>query len=60
MESNQGGVLILHETRPQMIEALPGLLDTLRARGFTFVQITAGPEGRAQALAAEDAVLTLQ
>ncbi len=60
MDSNQGGVLILHETRPQMIEALPGLLDTLRARGFTFVQITAGPEGRAQALAAEDAVLTLQ
>ena len=58
MESNQGGVLILHETRPQMIRALPGLLDELTARGFTFVQITAGPEGRARALAAEDAVLT--
>jgi peptidoglycan/xylan/chitin deacetylase (PgdA/CDA1 family) len=60
MESNQGGVLILHETRPQMIRALPGLLDELTARGFTFVQITAGPEGREQALAAEDAVLTLR
>ena len=60
MESNQGGVLILHETRPQMIQALPGLLDELTARGFTFVQITAGPEGRDQALAAEDAVLTLR
>lgn len=60
MEDNQGGVLILHETRPQMIQALPGLLDELTARGFTFVQITAGPEGRAQAMAAEDAVLTLQ
>lgn len=60
MESNQGGVLILHETRPQMIAALPGLLDELTARGFTFVQITAGPEGRAQALAADDAVLTLR
>ena len=60
MESNRGGVLILHETRPQMIEALPGLLDELTARGFTFVQITAGPEGREQALAAEDAVLRLR
>lgn len=60
MEDNQGGVLILHETRPQMIEALPGLLDELTARGFTFVQITAGPDGREQALAAEDAVLRLQ
>jgi len=60
MESNRGGVLILHETRPQMIQALPGLLDDLTARGFTFVQITAGPEGREQALAAEDAVLTLR
>jgi peptidoglycan-N-acetylglucosamine deacetylase len=60
MERNRGGVLILHETRPQMIQALPGLLDELTARGFTFVQITAGPEGREQALAAEDAVLTLR
>ena len=60
MESNRGGVLVLHETRPQMIQALPGLLDELTARGFTFVQITAGPEGRARALAAEDAVLTLR
>ncbi len=60
MEDNRGGVLILHETRPQMIQALPGILDELTARGFTFVQITAGPEGREQALAAEDAVLTLQ
>lgn len=60
MESGQGGVLILHETRPEMIQALPGLLDELTARGFTFVQITAGPEGREQALAAEDAVLKLR
>ncbi len=60
MESNRGGVLILHETRPQMIQALPGLLDELTARGFTFVQITAGPEGRERALTAEDAVLTLR
>lgn len=60
MESNRGGVLILHETRLQMIQALPGLLDALAARGFTFVQITAGPQGREKALAAEDAVLTLR
>jgi peptidoglycan-N-acetylglucosamine deacetylase len=60
MEENQGGVLILHETRPQMIQALPGLLDELDRRGFTFVQITAGQQGREQALAAEDAVLTIR
>ena len=60
MESNEGGVLILHETRPQMIRALPGLLDELTARGFTFVQITAGRDGRARALAAEDPVLSLR
>ena len=60
MEDNRGGVLILHETRPQMIQALPVILDELAARGFTFVQITAGPEGRERALAAEDAVLTLR
>lgn len=45
MESNRGGVLILRETRPQMIEALPGLLDELSARGLALVQIMAGPEG---------------
>ena len=60
MESNRGGVLILHETRPQMIAALPGLLDALTERGFTFVQITAGPEGRERALGADDPVLTLR
>ena len=59
MEESDGGVLILHETRPQMVAALPELLDTLQARGFGFVQITAGPEGRVKALAANDAVLTL-
>ncbi len=49
MEASGGGVLILHETRPNMIRALPALLDTLSARGFTFVQITAGAEGRRRA-----------
>lgn len=57
MEDSNGGVLILHETRPQMILALPGLIDELRARGFTFVQITAGPDGRMRAIEAEDPVL---
>lgn len=60
MEASQGGVLILHETRPQMILALPGLLDALEARGYRFVQITAGPDGRRRALAADDPVLTLE
>jgi len=54
MEASGGGVLILHETRPRMIEALPALLDTLTARGFTFVQITAGPEGRRRATEGPD------
>jgi peptidoglycan-N-acetylglucosamine deacetylase len=54
MEASGGGVLILHETRPQMILALPDLLDTLSARGFTFVQITAGPEGRRRATEGPD------
>ncbi|MFN4092644.1 MAG: polysaccharide deacetylase family protein [Brevundimonas sp.] len=58
MEAANGGVLILHETRPQMVAALPELLDTLTARGFGFVQITVGPDGRVKALAADDAVLT--
>jgi len=44
MESSRSRVLIMHETRPQMIEALPGLSDERTARGFTFLQITAGPE----------------
>lgn len=57
MESTNGGVLILHETRPNMVSALPGLLDELDARGFTFVQITAGEDGRERALAADDPVL---
>lgn len=57
MEKSNGGVLILHETRPQMILALPGLIDALRAQGFTFVQITAGPDGRLRAVSAEDPVL---
>lgn len=56
MEESNGGVLILHETRPQMILALPGLIDALRARGFTFVQLTAGPDGRMRAIDAEDPV----
>jgi peptidoglycan/xylan/chitin deacetylase (PgdA/CDA1 family) len=54
MEASGGGVLILHETRPNMIRALPALLDTLSARGFTFVQITAGPEGRRRATEGPD------
>lgn len=58
MASSDGGVLILHETRPNMVAALPDLLDALSQRGFTFVQITAGSEGRARALASNDAVLT--
>jgi len=57
MEASDGGMLILHETRPNMIAALPGLLDELVARGFGFVQVTAGSEGRERALASEDAVL---
>ncbi|CAN5155240.1 hypothetical protein BH10PSE2_BH10PSE2_14080 [soil metagenome] len=42
MTESDGGILIIHETHPAMIQALPGLLDELHRRGFRFVQITAG------------------
>lgn len=42
MEASNGGVLILHQTRPNMVAALPELLDELNRRGFRFVRITAG------------------
>ena len=42
MEASNGGVLILHETRPAMVQALPELLDELNRRGFRFVRISAG------------------
>ena len=42
MEASNGGVLILHQTRPAMVQALPGLLDELNRRGFRFVRISAG------------------
>lgn len=42
LEQTNGGVLILHQTRPNMIRALPGLLDDLNGRGFRFVRISAG------------------
>lgn len=49
MAESDGGVLILHETRPAMIAALPGILDALNRRGFRFVQITAGEAARTAA-----------
>ncbi|WP_296819298.1 polysaccharide deacetylase family protein [Brevundimonas sp.] len=42
MEASNGGVLILHETRPAMVQALPELMDELTRRGFRFVRISAG------------------
>lgn len=41
MEESNGGVLILHETRPNMLAVLPELLDELNRRGFHFVRISA-------------------
>lgn len=53
MEQEGGGVLILHETRPNMMAVLPQLLDELNRRGFRFVRISANegqpPPGPASA-----------
>jgi len=42
VDNAQGGdIILLHDRRPRgarpMLEALPGVIDTLRARGYTFV-----------------------
>lgn len=42
LEATNGGVLILHQTHEQTVQALPGLLDDLNRRGFRFVRISAG------------------
>ena len=43
LEHTDGGVLILHQIHPRTVEALPGLLDDLNARGYRFVRISARP-----------------
>lgn len=43
LEQTDGGVLILHQIHPRTVEALPGLLDDLNARGYRFVRITGRP-----------------
>lgn len=40
LEQTDGGVLILHQIHPRTVEALPGLLDDLNARGYRFVRIS--------------------
>jgi len=57
MAESDGGVLIIHETHPAMIAALPGLLDELNRRGFRFVQITAGDAARRDAQAKPQTLL---
>jgi peptidoglycan/xylan/chitin deacetylase (PgdA/CDA1 family) len=57
LTESDGGVLIIHETHPAMIAALPGLLDELNRRGFRFVQITAGDRGRIEAQAKPQTLL---
>jgi peptidoglycan-N-acetylglucosamine deacetylase len=52
MEEAGGGVLILHETRPNMMAVLPRLLDELNRRGFRFVRISASPDASRTASAA--------
>jgi len=41
MAESDGGILIIHETHPAMVTALPGLLDEFNRRGYRFVLITA-------------------
>ena len=38
--AGNGGVILLHSTNPQTVAALPGIIEKLRARGFTFVTMS--------------------
>ena len=35
-----GGIIVLHETNPDSVEALPHILEVLRARGYTATSLT--------------------
>jgi peptidoglycan/xylan/chitin deacetylase (PgdA/CDA1 family) len=57
LNQTDGGVVIIHETKPNLVEALPDLIRDLRAAGYSFVQLTASPEARAAAASAPDALI---
>jgi peptidoglycan/xylan/chitin deacetylase (PgdA/CDA1 family) len=50
-----GDIILMHDRRASgadvMVNALPGVIDKLRSRGFEFVLVGAGPDVRAQVAA---------
>lgn len=51
------GILILHDTKPHTADMLSRLIVTLRARGYTFVQLQPAPEARTRAAEVPGALL---
>lgn len=51
------GILILHDTKPHTADMLSRLIVTLRARGYTFVQLLPTPEARTRAAEVPGALL---
>lgn len=43
IESEGGGILILHDTKPKMADMLPRFIETLEKQGYTFVQLAPKP-----------------
>jgi len=52
-----GGVVIVHESRPHLVETLDDLITQLERRGYSFVQLTPTPSGGALAASAPGALL---
>jgi peptidoglycan/xylan/chitin deacetylase (PgdA/CDA1 family) len=52
-----GGIVIVHETRPHMVEELSALIEALERKGYRFVQVVPAPDARARAAAAPDPLL---
>jgi peptidoglycan/xylan/chitin deacetylase (PgdA/CDA1 family) len=53
----RGGVVIVHETRPHMVEELSELITIWEKQGYRFVQVVPAPGAREQAEKAPDALL---
>lgn len=51
------GILILHDTKPHTAEMLSQLIVTLRARGYSFVQLQPAPDARIRAAEVPGALL---
>jgi peptidoglycan/xylan/chitin deacetylase (PgdA/CDA1 family) len=55
--SSQGGVVILHESRPHTVAALDDLITQFEKRGYSFVLLAPSPNARGEAASAPGALL---